>query len=466
MNKSIIAFAVSVLVFSFSAGGQTSQPSGIPAFPGAEGFGALTPGGRGGTVYEVTNLNDSGPGSFRDAVSEAHRTVIFRVSGTIDLQKPLIIDQPFITVAGQTAPGDGICVRYFTFRVQSHDVVVRFIRSRLGDQHEQEDDAIGIMNGCRNVILDHCSATWSVDEGLSTSGDDDHITVQWCLIAEGLNHSIHAKGNHGYGSLARANGSVSWYHNLWAHNKSRNPRLGDAYGRGSHPFFDVRNNVMYDFGEICSGLTQGIFNANYVGNYIRPGPSTTAKFPIHVGGASDLNFFIQGNIYEGNEELTRNNSGFIDPKKITGETHVKIADKAFQSPVMNTLSAENAYKAVLASVGGSLPKRDAADAKIIQEVIDRKGSLINSQNEVGGWPELKSAPAPIDSDHDGLPDEWEAAHGLNPKDPADAQLDSDKDGYTNLEEYLNHTDPKQFIDYHDAKNNIDALTAPLIKSAS
>src|SRR5262249_5421423 len=142
-------------------------------------------------------------------------TIVFRVSGTIQLKSPLRVRQPNITIAGQTAPGDGICLSHFTFEINTHDVVVRFIRSRLGDQDAQESDGMTVGNGSRNVILDHCSSTWSVDEALSTAGDNQNVTIQWCIIAEGLNHSIHAKGNHGYGSLARANGAVSWYHNLW-----------------------------------------------------------------------------------------------------------------------------------------------------------------------------------------------------------------------------------------------------------
>src|SRR5262249_21435183 len=259
------------------------------------------------------------PGSLRDAVSQSRRIVVFRVSGTIDLQSRLRITQPYITVAGQTAPGGGICLRNYTFEIATHDVIVRFLRSRLGDTRGQEADSIGIMHNCSNVILDHCSATWSVDEGLSTSGVDSNVTVQWCLIAEALNGSIHAKGTHGYGSLARADGPISWYHNLWAHNAARNPRLGDNYGRGSRPFFDVRYNVMYDYGAICSGLTQGTFSVNYVGNYIRPGPMSKAKTPIHIGEKSDISFFLQGNVMEGNADLTADNAKMIDLYEIGGE---------------------------------------------------------------------------------------------------------------------------------------------------
>src|SRR6476661_1161240 len=168
----LFVISASLIVVDATAANETPELVAIPAFPGAEGFGWHALGGRGGTVYEVTNLNDSGPGSLRDAVSQPHRTIVFRISGDIDLQSQLVVREPFITIAGQTAPGDGICLRYYTFAIQTHDCVVRYLRSRLGDQHGQESDSITIGHGCRDVILDHCSATWSVDENLSTAGID------------------------------------------------------------------------------------------------------------------------------------------------------------------------------------------------------------------------------------------------------------------------------------------------------
>jgi pectate lyase len=444
---------------------RAAGPTTLPAFPGAEGFGAYTPGGRGGEVYEVTNLNDSGPGSLREAVRRPNRTVVFRVSGTIELAGTLRLSQPFLTIAGQTAPGGGICLRNYSLDIRTHDVVIRHLRCRLGDGNQQESDGLTIGNGARNVIVDHCSVTWSVDECLSTAGDNSNITVQWCLIAEPLNRSIHAKGEHAYGSLARANGPVSWYHNLWAHAKSRNPRLGDNYGRGDSPFFDVRYNVMYDYGDICSGLTQGVFQANYIGNYIRPGPSSKAKTPIHIGAESDITFYLAGNIFEGNEEQTRDNHRFVDQPVIDGKQQVRFATEAFPAPPTAPYSSAEAYAAVLAAVGAVRPARDATDARIIEQVRQRTGKIINSQNEVGGWPVLASAPAPADTDHDGLPDDWEQRHGLDRANPADGPADADADGYTNLEEYLNGTDPRQFIDYRDPANNIDPHTANLVRQA-
>jgi len=449
-------FAIGALVAAVSAACPTSGAA-IPAFPGAEGFGSAATGGRGGRVYEVTTLNDSGPGSLRDAVSEGNRFVVFRVAGTIELKTAIVVKQPNITVAGQTAPGDGICLRNASFAVASHDVVVRYLRSRLGDVRGKEDDAMGMLHGCRDVVFDHCSATWSIDECLSLSGDDADVTVQWCLIGEALNNSKHAKGPHGYGSLSRANGGVSWHHNLWLHNSSRNPRLGDNYGKGPSPTFDVRNNVIYDFGGTCSGLTQGILKVNYVGNYIRPGPSSKARTPITVGGPSDMLFFIRDNILEGNDEMTADNSRFFSPVEINGKRQVRTVDQPFGVPAVKTVSAKDAYEAVLATVGASLPVRDPVDRRLINDVRTRGGKIIDSQAQVGGWPGLKSAAPPIDSDHDGMPDEWETRHGLNPRDPSDANADPDKDGYTNLEEYLNGTDPHEFVDYGDAKNNVNTL---------
>lgn len=413
------------------------EPAAPPAFPGAEGFGAHVSGGRGGAVYEVTNLDDSGPGSLRDAVAQSNRTIVFRVSGTIELKKKLILTKPNITIAGQTAPGDGICLRNCTFEISTQNVIVRYLRSRLGDESRQEDDSINLRN-CRDVILDHCSASWSIDEALSLAGNVSNVTVQWCLIAESLNNSFHAKGPHGYGSLARANGPVTMHHNLWAHNNGRNPRLGDNYDRPPYPTFDFRNNVIYNYGATCSGLTQGKLKVNYVANYIRPGPSSKARSPITVGGPSDMHFFIRDNIVEGNDELTADNSRFFNPVEIDGKRQVQTVAEAFEVKPVRTVAAKEAFEEVLATVGASLPRRDPVDERIIRSVRERTGQIIDSQKQVGGWPELKSAPAPVDSDHDGIPDEWEIKHGLDPKDPADgAKPAKGGGGYTNLEIYLN-----------------------------
>ena len=414
-----------------------NESTEIVAFPGAEGFGAHATGGRGGVVCEVTNLEDSGPGSLRAALGGANRTVVFRVSGTIALKAPLVVAQPNITIAGQTAPGDGICLRNYTFSIRSHDVVVRYIRSRLGDTTGQQSDCITVDHGVHDVILDHCSATWSVDEALSLAGNVTDVTVQWCLIAEGLNRSKHAKGAHGYGSLARANGRVSLHHNLWAHNDSRNPRLGDNYGRPPYPTFDVRNNVMYDFGATCSGLTQGVLKVNYVANYIRSGPSSKTKFPISVGAPSDMLFYIRDNVVEGNDALSAENEQFFNHVELNGKRQVQTVADPFPAAPVRTLPAREAYERVLAGAGSTRPVRDSVDARIVDEVRQRKGAIIDSQTQVGGWPDLRSEPAPLDGDHDGMPDAWETRLGLDPADPADGPRPApDAGGITNLERYL------------------------------
>jgi len=410
-----------------------------PAFPGAEGFGARTPGGRGGKVILVTNLNDAGPGSFRAACqAKGPRVVVFRVAGVIDLNSALAIQEPYVTIAGQSAPGDGICLRRYGLSIDTHDVVVRFLRSRPGDVSGREVDAISIGGESRRVILDHCWASWSVDECLSPSGGIAEVTVQWSIISEGLNQSVHHKGAHGYGSLVRAVGGLTLHHNLWAHNVARNPRLGDNYGKPPYPVFDVRNNVMYDYGGICSGMTGDILSVNYVGNYIQPGPSSNRwRGPIVLTETAAARYWLAGTVVVGRAELTADNAKLFDRTEAGGRKLVTLVGKPFEVPAVATTSAEAAYAAVLEHAGASLPRRDAVDDRIVAEVNSGGGSIIDSQWEVGGWPTYRSARPPADRDRDGMPDTWEKARGLNPGDPSDAAADRDGDGYTNLEEYLN-----------------------------
>ena len=427
-----------VLLTSASASllAATAQP--VPAFPGAEGFGAHTPGGRGGRVLLVTNLEDSGPGSLRAACESAGpRTVVFRVSGTVRLKSPLIVREPYLTIAGQSAPGDGICLRDYSFGIATHDVVVRFLRLRLGDESNEQADSADFLSGASNSIFDHCSATWGIDECLSLSGRVANVTVQWCLIGEALHRSKHKKGDHGLGSLSRASGPVSWHHNLWLHTHSRNPRLGDNYGRPPYPFFDVRNNVVYNYITAAAGLTQGKFDVNYVANFIRPGPNTRAPKPVVVGFPSELRFHVSGNVVDGNDALTTDNSQLFSARESNGKVQLELSDAPFPAAPVRTVSAREAFDLVLDRAGASLPRRDVVDERLIDDVRNRTGKVIDSQADVGGWPELRSSTPPADSDDDGMPDAWETAHGLDPRDPADHPLDRDNDGYTNLEEYLN-----------------------------
>lgn len=439
----------------------TTKLDYLPAFPGAEGAGAKATGGRGGRVIAVTNLNDSGPGSLREALdAQGPRIVVFRVSGTIALQTKLNVHNGDLTVAGQSAPGGGICIKNYSFIITATNVIVRHIRVRLGDEGNTEGDGITVWRTSRNVILDHCSASWSIDEALSLGGNVSDVTVQWCLIGEALHLSKHTKGPHAYGSLMRASGPVSLHHNLWAHNDSRNPRLGDTYGKGPFPTFDVRNNVIYDYGGTASGQTQGNFPVNYVGNFIRSGPSSHAKTPITIGGPSQIRLYLAGNVWEKHDDFTVDNSKFPSSLEVGGQKAVELLAAPVDMPAVHSTTAQQALEQVLASAGATLPRRDAVDARIVQEAKDGIGKLIDSQTDVGGWPELVTAPAPLDTDGDGMPDAWEKTYGLNAQDGADGARDADGDGYTNVEEWLNGTDPKVFVDYHDPQKNVDTVSAP------
>ncbi len=417
------------------AAGRAAAP--VPAFPGAEGFGATTAGGRGGRVWVVRTLDDSGPGSFREAATaRGPRVVVFSVGGLITLQSALDIREPFLTIAGQTAPGDGIAVRGAQVSIQTHDVVVRHLRFRLGDTSKAEADALNIVGDSHDVIVDHCSASWSVDEALSPSGALRNVTVQWSIIAEALNHSVHSKGAHGYGSLVRAIGGVTLHHNLWAHNAARNPRLGDNYGHEPWPTFDVRNNVIYDYGEMASGMTGDRLSVNYVANYIRPGPSShRTRGIIVLTDTASAAYYLDGNVVDG-LPARRNDATLFDRTQRDGTPLVTIVGEPFAAPPVRTTSADVALREVLADAGATRPRRDAVDARIVRSVRERTGAVIDSQAQVGGWPEYKSGESLRDTDQDGLPDDWERAHGLDARDAGDARRIAPS-GYSHLDQYLN-----------------------------
>lgn len=426
-----MSVALAVLLGFASA----AQAAGtIPAFPGAEGFGAAASGGRGGSVYEVTTLDDAGPGSLREGLSQGDRTIVFRVSGTIDLQTRLELRQPNVTIAGQTAPGDGICLRGRELMIVNTDnVIVRFLRFRPGDERNTEHDALSIRNS-GNVIIDHCSMSWSTDSLNDVTHTSGNVTVQWCILSEPLDQSVHDKGAHGYatGWDGRIKGGGSFHHNLIAHASSRAPRIGyHREGRGTN---DCRNNVIYNSGP-AYGAEGG--DLNYVGNYYKRGPSElNEEGAIFHIWAEDTRAYIAGNVMEGRAEVEADNVKGIVFRK--GDPAQVLVDEPFEFAPVRTDPAAVAYERVLERAGAILPKRDAVDQRIINDVKNGTGGIINSQAEAGGWPTLKSAPPPQDSDRDGMPDQWETARGLDPDDAADgAAAGEDGGGYTNLEIYLN-----------------------------
>ncbi|MDW7979851.1 MAG: hypothetical protein RMH97_04720, partial [Verrucomicrobiales bacterium] len=408
----------------------------VPAFPGAEGFGARALGGRGGDVYYVTNLDDDGPGSLRYGITSATgpRTILFRVSGNIRLKSNLVVDRPRITVAGQTAPGDGICIRDGTLSIAADDVIVRHLRCRLGTNNLVQDDALNVLAG-RNIIIDHCSASWSVDEVLSVVGRAENVTVQWCFITESLNRSIHAKGAHGFGSLirSRANAFNTFHHNLFAHNNSRNPRPG-TYASTYVQRLDFRNNVIYNWGGKAGyDDTIDAVELNYVCNYLIAGPSTKWLQSAFDAGGPGTRIYQRGNRFD------VNTNGIADGVDIGwdmfGGNYTK-AHKPFAAPPVATDPASVALLRVLTHAGALPWRRDQVDRRVANSVFTQTGQIIDDTVQVGGWPELKSDPAPDDTDTDGMPDFWELAVGSDPRRP-DNNADPDGDGYTNLEDYLN-----------------------------
>lgn len=419
------------------------RPDRAPAFPGAEGFGKYTLGGRGGRVIEVTHLRDSGPGSLREAVAaKGPRTVVFRVSGTIELESELKIREPFLTIAGQTAPGDGICLKNYQVNFDTSHLILRYLRFRPGDERGREQDGFGGQGD--HIVVDHCSASWGVDETFSIN-KASNLTVQWCIVSESLYRSLHKKGNHGYGGLWGGPGG-SFHHNLLAHHSSRNPR---ASGNVDSGLLDYRNNVVYNWG-FNSAYGGELWPRNWIANYYKAGPATDEKVRARIFLQKDPRgrMFAADNFVHGFPAISADNwAGGIHfaPDGEATERTLRAAAPFVVAPVA-TQSAPDAFESVLRSAGASLA-RDAVDARIVEEVrsgtarfgASYKGGgkgLIDSPRDVGGWPELRTAPAPVDADRDGVPDAWELAHGLDPRNPADTSLVSPADGYTPLERYL------------------------------
>ncbi len=405
----------------------------FPAFPGAEGAGAYTPGGRGGKIFVVNTLEDYYPGkekpipgSLRQAIdADMPRTIVFDVGGIIDLKNELEIRNPFITIAGQTAPGNGITLRRHALEVKTHDVIVRYLRIRPGDLAGEEMDALSC--SAQNVIIDHCSVSWAIDETLSTNGDSQDLTVQWCFITESLNDSLHKKGEHGYGSLISGPGEISYHHNLYAFHHSRNPRPGDI-------LLDFRNNTIVGWGIRPGYNRDNVTLMNYVGNTLIPYPYS--KFPqaaFHTEFLPDdprMRFYLRDNSHLGTPEGTRDNSLLIAPpeKKTRDSILPLLVNTPFPTCSVATDPTELAHQKVLDSAGADLPQRDAVDQRVVDQIRNRTGGIINSPKDVGGWPELP--PSTI-------------AKGRFASYKETPDSDKDRDGYTDLEELLNSTNPDQ-----------------------
>ncbi|OOV17719.1 pectinesterase family protein [Flavobacterium sp. LM4] len=428
-----------------------------PAFPGAEGFGRYTSGGRGGQVIYVTNLNDSGAGSLRAAVTETGvRTVLFKVSGIIALNSDLRINNGNITIAGQTAPGDGICLKNYSVNVDADNVIIRYLRFRMGDQAQHEGDAIGGRNH-KNIIIDHCSMSWSTDECASFY-DNENFTMQWCMMSESLRVSVHDKGTHGYGGIWGGK-KASFHHNMLAHHDSRNARFcGSRYSALPNlEMVDFRNNVVYNWGGNSAYAAEG-GSYNLTNNYYKAGPATASGVndriisPSADDGSNSQpagvwgSFYVNGNYTTANSTTSGDNWNGVDPNPSSkSKTELRV-NTEYNFGEMTTHSATNAYNRVLAYVGASF-KRDAVDNRIVSEATNgtftytgSNGStkgLIDTQSDVGGWPTYNSTTAPTDTDKDGMPDSWENANGLNSNNISDGTTYTLNSVYTNLEVYIN-----------------------------
>lgn len=486
----------------------------IPAFPGAEGGGMYTYGGRGGNVYVVTSLEDRGPGTLREACEQGGaRIVVFNVSGIIKIKSPLIIRAPYITIAGQTAPGDGICVAGESVWINTHDVIIRHMRFRRGETFVgRRDDAIG-GNPVGNIMIDHVSATWGLDENMSMyrhmyspgAGYPDekkptvNITIQNSLFGEALDTYNHAFGS----TLGGEN--CSFMKNMWASNAGRNPSIG------WNGIFNFVNNVVYNWYNRSTDGGDYTANYNIINNFYKPGPVTNLNEPISYrilkpeSGRSKLPYMVfgrahvTGNIVNGNEKVTKDNwDGGIQIENKKGElmTYDEAktyfdkmkSDTPFPMPWFSKImKADEAYEYVLKNVGATLPLRDKVDERIVRTVktgvpeyakgLEKKEfyqfehrrlpkdsykqGIITDISQVGGYPEYKGKPY-VDTDKDGMPDAWEKKHGLNPKDPYDAKGDLNGDGYSNIEDYINGVNPAIKVDWKDLANNKETLVRPLL----
>jgi hypothetical protein len=495
------------------------KQSKIPSFPGAEGGGMYTFGGRGGKVITVSNLNDDGIGSFRWACEQGGaRIIVFNVSGIIKLKTPIIVRAPYITIAGQTAPGDGVCIAGESFQVNTHDVVVRHMRFRRGNTHVwYREDSFG-GNPVGNIMIDHCSCEWGLDENISfyrhmfDLGDaigsrkepTVNVTIQNTISAKSLDTY-----NHAFGSTIGGE-NASFMRNLWADNTGRNPSIG--WGG----VFNFVNNVVYNWVHRTADGGEFSTMSNFVNNYYKPGPLTPKDsnvgwrivksesrsgklFPFKQFGR----VYADGNIVEGYDAITKNNwAGGIQTADKDGdlaedELAIMHSKEPFVMPHMTILPSNQTFDYVLNNVGATIPKRDIVDQRVVDEVRtgnvyyekklpkvnpygdlwglspksqapdgsfkyrrlakdSYKEGIITDPRQMGGYPQYKGKPYK-DSDKDGMPDEWEIANGLNPNDPSDAVKDCTGDGYTNIEKYINGISTKEKTDWTNLKNNHDTL---------
>ncbi|MBQ3998990.1 MAG: pectate lyase [Paludibacteraceae bacterium] len=462
----ILLVALSVVLCACQGTEPTPGPiSSVPAFPGADGGGMYATGGRGGVVVHVTTLEDERDkttglpvaGTLRKALQmDGTRTIVFDVGGTIHLKSQLDITGGNVTIAGQTAPGDGICIAGYPVVVKASNVIIRFLRFRMGDENKVEGDALSI-NDHSNIIVDHCSFSWSTDECVSCYGNTN-FTLQYCFISESLRRSVHVKGNHGYGGIWGGT-NASFHHNLLAHHDSRNPRFDHSYVNNKcFGPVDYVNNVVYNWGGNSTYGGEGYTQArqiNMVNNYYKYGPVTGKKDrlvdpTISCSYCSDGHtlipgkFWLSGNYMYGYDNVTADNW-----KGSTVTTAAVKADARWTEGLTlltNEQTAEEAYETVLAKAGCSL-HRDVVDTRIAGEVRNgtytysgSNGStkgLIDSPSDVGGYPTLQGGTAPKDTDRDGMPDEWEDANGLDKSASSDGKLYTLDKNYTNLEVYLN-----------------------------
>lgn len=450
-----------------------------PAFPGAEGGGMYTTGGRSGNVYFVTSLEDTSTGNsstregtLRWCLAQAGpRTIVFRTSGIIRLKAQLNIPAN-TTIAGQTAPGDGICIADHTTVLQGDNIIIRFIRFRMGDVTNVENDALWGRNR-RNVIIDHCSMSWSTDE-CSSFYDNEDFTLQWSILSESLRVSVHGKGAHGYGGIWGGK-KASFHHNLIAHHDSRNPRMcGSRYSnRPDLELVDFRNNVLYNWGSNSGYAGEG-GSYNFVNNYYRPGAGSSNISRIFQpnadnGGNSQPagvwgKFHVAGNVMHGSSTVTNDNWQGIHPNPSTKSKAELRSDTPFEVPFVTTHTAEVAFDKVLSLAGASFV-RDAVDARVTNEARNglapmrasngtTRAGLIDTQGDVGGWPDYNAQTPQTDANRDGIPDGWLEEHY-----PGKTALDKNADGYTYLEVYMNSL-VQHIIDAKDltSPNNGDNST--------